>query len=107
VDWDIIERHWHDMIQVVLSIQAGTVLPSMLLQKLGVYSRHSSLYKAFSALGRVERTLFLLDYMSDAAMRQHIRAETISLRTGLRLVGRCCAVVIRSNQRSGSNIGTW
>ena len=76
VDWDIIERHWQDMMQVVLSIQAGTVLPSMLLQKLGVYSRHSSLYKAFSELGRVERTLFLLDYISDAGMRQHIRAET-------------------------------
>lgn len=76
VDWDMIERHWPDMMQVVLSIQAGTVLPSMLLQKLGVYSRHSSLYKAFSELGRVERTLFLLDYMSDPAMRQHIRAET-------------------------------
>src|SRR5439155_4490618 len=59
VDWDLIERHWQDMMQVVLSIQAGTVLPSMLLQKLGVYSRHSSLYKAFSELGRVERTLFL------------------------------------------------
>jgi hypothetical protein len=48
----------------------------MLLQKLGVYSRHSSLYKAFSELGRVERTLFLLAYMSDPAMRQQIRAET-------------------------------
>ena len=76
VDWDVIERHWHDMMQVVLSIQAGTVLPSMLLQKLGVYSRHSSLYKAFSELGRVERTLFLLAYMSDPSMRQQIRAET-------------------------------
>ena len=76
VDWDLIERHWQDMMQVVLSIQAGQVLPSMLLQKLGVYSRKSSLYKAFSELGRVERTLFLLDYISDPAMRQHIRAET-------------------------------
>ena len=76
VDWDVIERHWHDMMQVVLSIQAGHVLPSMLLQKLGVYSRQSALYKAFSELGRVERTLFLLDYMSNADMRQHIRAET-------------------------------
>jgi TnpA family transposase len=76
VDWDLLERHWQDMMQVVLSIQAGHVLPSMLLQKLGVYSRRSSLYKAFSELGRVERTLFLLDYMSNADMRQHIRAET-------------------------------
>ena len=35
----------------------------MLLQKLGVYSRHSALYKAFSELGRVERTLFLLAHV--------------------------------------------
>ena len=76
VDWDLIERYWQDMMQVVLSIQAGKVLPSMLLQKLGVYSRKNNLYKAFSELGRVERTIFLLEYMSDTAMRQHIRAET-------------------------------
>ena len=76
VDWDLIERYWQDMMQVVLSIQAGQVLPSMLLQKLGVYSRKSSLYKAFSELGRVERTLFLLDFMSNADLRQQIRAET-------------------------------
>jgi TnpA family transposase len=76
IDWDLIERYWQDMIQVVLSIQAGKVLPSMLLQKLGVYSRKSNLYKAFSEVGRVERTIFLLEYMSDPAMRGHIRTET-------------------------------
>ena len=76
VDWDRIERYWQDMMQVVLSIQAGKVLPSMLLKKLGVYSRKSNLYKAFSEVGRVERTIFLLEYLSEPAMRQHIRAET-------------------------------
>jgi len=76
VDWALIERHWQDMMQVVLSIQAGKVLPSMLLQRLGVYSRQNTLYKAFSELGRVERTIFLLEYMANTAMRQHIRAET-------------------------------
>ena len=35
VDWDLIDRYWQDMMQVVLSIQAGQVLPSMILQKLG------------------------------------------------------------------------
>jgi TnpA family transposase len=76
VDWDLIARHWQDMMQVVLSIQAGHVVPSMLLRKLGVYSRHSALYKAFSELGRVERTIFLLTYMTDPGLQQHIRAET-------------------------------
>jgi TnpA family transposase len=76
IGWDLIERYWQDMMQVVLSIQAGKVLPSMLLQKLGVYSRQSHLYKAFSEVGRVERTIFLLEYMSDPTMRGRIRAET-------------------------------
>ena len=34
------------------------------------------LYRAFRELGRVERTLFLLEFISDPSMRQHIRAET-------------------------------
>lgn len=76
VDWDLIARYWPDMMQVVLSIQAGKVLPSMLLQKLGVYSRKNHLYQAFSEVGRVERTIFLLEYMADPALRQQIRAET-------------------------------
>ena len=33
-DWDLIATHARDMIQVVLSIQAGRVMPSMLLRKL-------------------------------------------------------------------------
>src|SRR5919109_842902 len=74
VDWDLIARHWQDMMQVVLSIQAGHVVPSMLLRKLGVYSRHSALYKAFSELGRGERTIFLLTYMTEPALQQDFRA---------------------------------
>ena len=53
-----------------------TALHAGAIEKLSVYSRQSTLYRAFSELGRVERTRFLLQYMSDTAMRQHIRAET-------------------------------
>lgn len=38
VDWKLIETHWQDLMQVVLSIKAGKVLPSMLLRKLSTYS---------------------------------------------------------------------
>jgi TnpA family transposase len=68
IDWDLIATHAQDMIQVALSIQAGRVMPSMLLRKLGSYSRKSLLYRAFRELGRVERTLFLLRYISDQAL---------------------------------------
>ena len=64
------------MMQVILSIQAGKILPSTLLRKLGSYSRQNKPNRAFRELGRVERTLFLLRYISEADFRQSIRAET-------------------------------
>ncbi len=79
VDWNIIEAHWQDMMQVVLSIQAGKVLPSMLLRKLGSRSRQNRLYRAFRELGRVVRTLFLLRFVSEGDLRQSIRAETTKI----------------------------
>jgi TnpA family transposase len=76
IDWNLIERHWQDMMQVALSIQAGKILPSMLLRKLGSHNRKNKLYRAFRELGRVVRTLFLLRYISEAELRRTIRAET-------------------------------
>ena len=79
IDWDLIATHARDMIQVVLSIQAGRVMPSMLLRKLGTYNRRSLLYRAFRELGRVERTLFLLRFISSTEVRRTIRAETTKI----------------------------
>jgi TnpA family transposase len=79
VNWHLIRTHFKDILQVVLSIQAGKVTPSMLLQKLGVYSRKNKLYLAFRELGRVVRTLFLLEYISSEPMRQEIRGATTKI----------------------------
>ena len=79
IDWNVIATHARDMLQVGLSIQAGRVMPSMLLRKLGSYNRNSLLYRAFRELGRVERTLFLLSYISNTEIRRVIRAETTKI----------------------------
>ena len=76
VNWKLIEKHWQDLMQVILSIQAGKVLPSMLLQKLGTHNRRNKLYRAFAELGRVIRTLFLLNYLSDVQLRQSVHSAT-------------------------------
>src|SRR3954466_7644812 len=81
IDWDLLATHARDMIQVALSIQAGRVMPSMLLRKLGTYNRKSLLYRAFRELGRVERTLFLLRFISSTEVRRVIRAETTKIET--------------------------
>lgn len=75
VDWKLIETHWEDLLQVVLSVKAG-VVSSALLRKLGTYSRRNRLYQAFAQLGRVIRTGFLLEYLSSAQLREQITAST-------------------------------
>lgn len=79
IDWSLIETHWPDMMQIVLSIQAGKILPSTLLRKLGSHSRQNTLNRAFRELGRAVRTLFLLRYISEADLRRRIRAETTKI----------------------------
>ena len=79
IDWPLIETHWPDLLQVVLSIKAGKVLPSTLLRKLTNYSRKNRLYQAFRELGRVVRTEFLVRWLGDEQMRMQITATTNKL----------------------------
>ena len=79
IDWQLIETHWPDLLQVVLSIKAGKVLPSTLLRKLTNYSRKNRLYQAFRELGRVVRTEFLLRWLGDEQIRVQITATTNKL----------------------------
>ena len=76
VDWDLIETHWKDLMQVVLSIKSGKIAASTLLRKLGNYSRKNRLYQTFRALGAAVRTFFLLQYISDRELREQITAST-------------------------------
>lgn len=79
IKWKLIHTHWKDLMQVVISIQKGKVLPSMILQKLGTDNRKNKLYKAFRELGRVIRTIFLLQYVNSTEIRQKIHAATCKI----------------------------
>jgi TnpA family transposase len=72
VDWDLIATHYDDMLRVAVSIKSGKLLASTILRKLGTYSRKNRLYLAFRELGRVIRTEFLLNYLTDLALRRLI-----------------------------------
>lgn len=76
IDWKLIELHWRDLMQTVLSIRAGKISSVTLLRKLGNESRKNRLYQAFRELGRVVRTVFLLQYLSDPEMRKQITEMT-------------------------------
>ncbi|MDD5581025.1 MAG: transposase [Methylobacter sp.] len=74
IDWNLIARHLPDMLQVAQSIRAGRISPSTILRKLGTASRKNKLYYAFRELGRVIRTISLLEYISDHELRRIIQS---------------------------------
>lgn len=76
IDWDLLRTHWPDLMQVVLSIQQGQLLPSTLLRKLGHHSPKNKLYRAFRELGRVVRTVFLLRFISDEPLQRQVTVAT-------------------------------
>jgi TnpA family transposase len=76
IDWSVLQTHWQDLMRVVLSIKAGKILPSTLLRKLGNYSRKNRLYQAFGELGRVIRTIYLLNSLESLPLRQQVTSST-------------------------------
>lgn len=76
IKWDIIETHFEDLFQVILSIKSGKILPSTLLRKLNNYSKKNKLFQAFRELGNVIRTLYLLDFISNLELREKITEST-------------------------------
>jgi TnpA family transposase len=76
VNWQLIQTHWPDLMQIALSIRAGRLSSTLLLRRLGTESRKNNVYKAFRELGRVIRTITLLRFVSEPGLRQEITAAT-------------------------------
>jgi TnpA family transposase len=76
IDWQLIETHWEDLMQVALSIQNGKISSAMLLRKLGNESRQNRLFLAAQEVGRAVRTIFLLEWISSLRLRQEVTGTT-------------------------------
>ncbi|MBI1852590.1 MAG: Tn3 family transposase, partial [Planctomycetes bacterium] len=67
-----ITAHWEEILRLATSIKQGTVTASLMLRKLGAYPRQNGLAIALRELGKLERTLFLLQYISNDELRRRI-----------------------------------
>ena len=70
----VIERNWSDILRVAATLTSGTIPPSQLLRKFAAFPRQHELAVALREIGRVERTLFIIDWLLDAEMQR--RANT-------------------------------
>ncbi|EHN94234.1 hypothetical protein ESOG_04694 [Escherichia coli E101] len=69
-----IEIHWCEVLRLATSIKQGTVTASLMLKKLASYPKQNGLAKALRGIGRIERTLFMLDWFRDPALRRRVQA---------------------------------
>jgi len=69
---DRIERHWEDMLRIGGSLKFGTVQASELVRSLLRSDRPSSLTQSIIEVGRINKTIYLLNYIGDEGYRRHI-----------------------------------
>ncbi|MGE4061469.1 MAG: Tn3 family transposase, partial [Sphingomonadales bacterium] len=60
----LVRAHWLEILRVVASIRTGTVTASLIMRQLAAYPRQNGVAAALRELGRLERTLFTLDWIS-------------------------------------------
>ena len=76
INYQLIKTNYADMLRVAMSIKEGKVTASTIVRRLGERGIRNSLYYAFRELGRVIRTQYLLEYITDIKMRETIQAAT-------------------------------
>ena len=70
VNVDLIDRNWADILRVAATMAAGTMRPSQLLRKLAAYPRQNELTAALREVGRIEPSLFMIEWTTDPDVRR-------------------------------------
>lgn len=67
---DLIVANWPDIFRCAATMTAGKIRPSQLLRKLASYPRQNNLAVALREVGRIERTLFIIEWILDTDMQR-------------------------------------
>jgi len=61
------------VLRLAHSIKTSKVPAALIMGKLGSYARQNSLAAALKEIGRIEKTIFILDYISNEDLRKRIQ----------------------------------
>jgi TnpA family transposase len=69
-----LRAHWDEILRLAASVRHGPVTASLMLRNLGSYRRQNVLAIALRELGRIERTLIILDWLQNVELRRRFHA---------------------------------
>ncbi len=74
-DLDIVEEQWEDMIRVAISLKKRTAPAHVIVQRLTNSFPADRLSKAFTNLGRILKTQYILRYLTEPSLRQTVQLQ--------------------------------
>ncbi len=74
-DLPLVEEQWESMIRVVLSLRQRTVPAHIVVQRLTSSYPSDRLSKAFTNLGRILKTQYILRYITDPELRRMVQRQ--------------------------------
>jgi hypothetical protein len=69
---DLIVQHWDDLNRIAASLKDGLIRPSLLISKLQAKQQQNPIQQALQELGRIAKTLHILEYVDDPALRRRV-----------------------------------
>ena len=74
VNAEVVLEHWSDILRLAAGIKTLSLKPSSMLRKLGAYRQQNRLHLALGEIGRIERSLFMLDWIENLQLRMECQA---------------------------------
>ena len=71
----VIRDNWDDLLRLVATIKLKENTASDIFRRLNSYSRQHALYQTLKAFGQIIKSMFILRYIDDLALRQAIEKQ--------------------------------
>ncbi|WP_012281026.1 Tn3 family transposase [Francisella philomiragia] len=75
VDLDIIQEQWDSILRIAISLKRKTVQANIVVQRLTSSGPADRLTRAFINLGRIIKTEYILQYLTDKDLRQTVQTQ--------------------------------
>ncbi|SFJ81313.1 Transposase and inactivated derivatives, TnpA family [Thermoflavimicrobium dichotomicum] len=69
----VILQNYDQVLRISHSILEGKVSASLVMNKFSSYNRENNIVKALRFIGQIEKTIFLIDYITDETLRRRIQ----------------------------------